>query len=161
MTVVSRGWGVLEENSWQTPSKLNELELRYSVISVEGENESAFSGQSGMISVRTCSKPRVMTTQSLIGCCVPEGRKVMCSLSDVSSNPLIRQGRVSGGQRGPTDYDPGGRGVPGGGGQLGRGMRQTGAARGLHQCRQVQVSIVTSDNGGSWREHIRANMPTL
>ena len=27
---VSLGWGVLEENSWQTPSKLNELELRYS-----------------------------------------------------------------------------------------------------------------------------------
>ena len=151
MIFVSLGWGVLEENSWQTPSKLNELELRYSVISVEGENESAFSGQSGMISVRTCSKPRVMTTQSLIGCCVPEGRKVRCSLSDVSSNPLIRQGRVSGGQWGPTDHDPGGRGVPGGGGQLGRGMRQTGAARGLHQCGQVQVSGVTSDNGGSWQ----------
>ena len=39
---LSLGWGVLEENSWQTPSKLNELELRYSVISVERENESAF-----------------------------------------------------------------------------------------------------------------------
>ena len=81
------GWGVLEENSWQTPSKLNELELRYSASNERGKCKMtvSYSGQLRIVSVRRCSGPRVMTTLSPHGCCVPEGRKVRACQSYASS----------------------------------------------------------------------------
>ena len=61
------------------------------------------------------------------------------TMSAVFSCHVIRQGRVSGGQRGPAHHDQGRGGGPGGGGQLGRGLRPPRPPWGLHQCGDVQV----------------------